>query len=95
MTIDHNDEIEIKIESPKDCPVLMARIINDIDVNATTPVVITKRLNSSGIQSVNIIVDITNYVMLETGQPLHAYDLRAIDSELIVRRGHNKENITF
>ena len=94
-TIDHNDEIEIKIESPKDCPVLMVRIINDIDVNATTPAVITKRLNSSGIQSVNIIVDITNYVMLETGQPLHAYDLRAIDSELIVRRGHNKENITL
>jgi len=94
-TIDHNDEIEIKIESPKDCPVLMARIINGIDVNATTPAVITKRLNSSGIQSVNIIVDITNYVMLETGQPLHAYDLRAIDSELIVRRGHNKENITL
>ena len=94
-TIDHNDEIEIKIESPKDCPVLMVRIINDIDINATTPAVITKRLNSSGIQSVNIIVDITNYVMLETGQPLHAYDLRAIDSELIVRRGHNKENITL
>ena len=94
-TIDHNDEIEIKIESPKDCPVLMVRIINDIDINATTPAVITKRLNSSGIQSVNIIVDITNYVMLETGQPLHAYDLRAIDSEIIVRRGHNKENITL
>ena len=94
-TIDHSDEIEIKIESPKDCPILMARIINDIDVNAKTPAIITQRLNLSGIKSVNIIVDITNYVMLETGQPLHAYDLRAIDSELIVRRGHNKENITL
>jgi len=93
--IDHNDEIEIKIESPKDCPVFMVRIINDIDVNATTPAVITNRLNSSGIQSVNIIVDITNYVMLETGQPLHAYDLKTIDSKLIVRRGHNKEKITL
>ncbi len=94
-TIDHNEEIEIKIESPKDCPIFMTRIINDIDVNVKTPVVITKRLNSSGIQSVNIIVDITNYVMLETGQPLHAYDLNSIDSKLIVRRGHDRENITL
>ena len=94
-TIDHNEEIEIKIESPKDCPVLVTRIINDIDVNTTTPSIITHRLNSSGIQSVNIIVDITNYVMLETGQPLHAYDLNSIDSKLIVRRGHNRENITL
>ena len=94
-TIDHNEEIEIKIESPKDCPVLVTRIINDIDVNTTTPSIITHRLNSSGIQSVNIIVDITNYVMLETGQPLHAYDLNSIDSKLIVRRGHDRENITL
>jgi len=94
-TIDHSDEIEIKIESPKDCPVLMTRIINNIDVNTTTPAIITNRLNSSGIQSVNIIVDVTNYVMLETGQPLHAYDLNAIDSKLIVRRGYDKENITL
>ena len=54
-------------------------ILNDIDVSTETPKYITRRLKQSDIASVNIIVDISNYVMLEVGQPTHAFDLDKIN----------------
>ena len=95
LTIHHQDEITIDIESPDDCPVFFTRIINNIDIKKETPDWMIKRLDMSGFKSINIIVDITNYVMLETGQPLHAYDLNKIDSKIKVRRGYNNEKITL
>ena len=95
LTIHHQNEITIDIESTDDCPVFISRIINNIDINKESPDWMIKRLEMSGFKSINIIVDITNYVMLETGQPLHAYDLSKIDSKIKVRRGHNNEKITL
>ena len=95
LAVHHQDKIKIEIESPDDCPVFMTRVINNIDVNAKTPGWMIKRLENSGIKSNNIIVDITNYVMLETGQPLHAYDLSKIDTKIKVRRGHSNEQINL
>ena len=93
--VHHQDEINIEIESPDDCPTFITRVINNIDVNAKTPDWMIKRLENSGIKSNNVIVDITNYVMLETGQPLHAYDLSKIDNKIKVRRGRNREKISL
>ena len=93
--IHHQNEMKIEIDSPKDCPIFMTRIINDININKDTPNWMKKRLKNCGIKSINIIVDITNYVMLETGQPLHAYDLNTIDSIIKVRRGFKDEKITL
>ena len=59
-------------------------ILNDIDVSAETPKYITRRLKQSDIASVNIIVDISNYVMLEVGQPTHAFDLDKINGKLSI-----------
>ena len=95
LAINHQDEIKIKIESPNDCPVFLTKIIKQIDIKKETPDWMIKRLEMSGFKSINIIVDITNYVMLETGQPLHAYDLNKIDSVIKVRRGYNNEKITL
>ena len=95
LAVHHQEKIKIQIESPDDCPVFMTRVINNKDVNAETPDWMIKRLENSGIKSNNVIVDITNYVMLETGQPLHAYDLSKIDNKIKVRRGRNREKISL
>ena len=95
LAVHHQEKMKIQIESPDDCPVFMTRVINNIDVNAETPDWMIKRLENSGIKSNNIIVDITNYVMLETGQPLHAYDLNKIDTKIKVRRGQSNEKISL
>ena len=95
LTIHHQNEITIDIESPDDCPVFITRVIHKIDINKKTPDFMVKRLEMSGYKSINIIVDITNYIMLETGQPLHAYDLNKVDTKINVRRGYNNEKITL
>jgi phenylalanyl-tRNA synthetase beta chain len=67
-------KLEIKIENKKDCPVYIGRIIKGIQVKAA-PDWLKSRLELVGLRSVNNVVDITNYVLWETGQPLHAFDL--------------------
>lgn len=83
----------INIEVPKYCPKLSSRVIESINVNTQTPWWIYKRLQISGIASVDIIVDIINYVMLELGQPINCYDLNNIKGNLTVRMAKKYENI--
>ena len=91
--VHHDHSVKINISSPKDCPVFATRIINNINSDAKTPQAIKQKLKESGYKSINIIVDITNYVMITTGQPLHAYDLDCINSPIVVRKAKNKETI--
>ncbi|MFC1592975.1 phenylalanine--tRNA ligase subunit beta, partial [Candidatus Omnitrophota bacterium] len=88
-------KFEIKIESKKDCSLYTARIIEGVRVRPS-PGWLKKRLELIGVRSVNNIVDITNYVLVETGQPLHAFDLDKIKQCLIfVRRAAASEKITL
>ena len=91
--IHHNQSLPIAIESTQDCPVFVTRVIKDFDNKVSSPMWLKDRLELSGFKSVNLVVDIANYVMLETGQPLHTYDLDSINSKIIVRRAKNKESI--
>ena len=91
--VHHDHSVKINISSPKDCPVFATRIINNINSNAKTPQAIKQKLKESGYKSINIIVDITNYVMITIGQPLHAYDLDYINAPIVVRKAKNKESI--
>ena len=91
--IHHNQSLPIAIESSQDCPVFVTRVIKDFDNKVSSPMWLKDRLELCGFKSVNLVVDIANYVMLETGQPLHTYDLDSINSKVIVRRAKNKESI--
>ena len=91
--VHHDHSVKINISSPKDCPVFATRIINNINSDAKTPQAIKQKLKESGYKSINIIVDITNYVMITIGQPLHAYDLDYINAPIVVRKAKNKESI--
>lgn len=87
------NELDIKIENSNLCRRYMAQIIDDIKI-APSPQWMRHRLISCGINPINNIVDITNYVMLETGQPLHAFDAGSIvQNKIIVRRAAENEKI--
>jgi phenylalanyl-tRNA synthetase beta chain len=90
---DHDMSLHIKIEEPEKCPRYISKIIANVNAAAKTPDFIKDRLIASGFKSISIIVDLTNYVMLETGQPLHAFDLSKITGKLIVRNANIGEEI--
>ena len=75
----------VKIEDEDACPRFASRVIEGIDASAPTPLWMKSRLERSGIRSISAVVDITNYVMLELGQPLHAYDDGRLDGDIVVR----------
>ena len=88
------DFVKVEIRSKKDCHRYTAKVITDVKVGSS-PVWIKEKLKILGLRSINNIVDITNYVMLETGQPLHAFDLDKIsDRKIIVRRAQKGDRIT-
>ena len=89
-----SDFIKLQVSSKKDCDRYTARVINDVKVGSS-PAWIKEGLRVLGLRPINNIVDIVNYVMLETGQPLHAFDLDKItDRKIIVRRAEKRERIT-
>jgi len=87
--------IPIRIKAGRDCPRYIGRVVENIDMNAPTPNWLSEKLRRSGVRSVNCVVDITNYVMLELGQPMHAFDLNQIDSGIVVRHAEDGESLTL
>lgn len=87
--------IDVVIENPESCYKYAARLIKNVTI-APSPEWMQKRLKMCGLNPINNIVDITNYVMIEYGQPIHSYDFDKIkDSKIIVRNAKNGENITL
>ena len=90
---DVNDYISVDVQSPELCPRYVARVVKNIKL-APSPEWMQRRLASVGIRPINNIVDITNYVMLEYGQPMHAFDYKCLsDGRIVVRRARNGESI--
>ena len=86
--------ITVQNEAPDLCYRYMARVVKDVKI-APSPLWMRERLRASGVRPINNIVDITNYVMLEYGQPMHAFDHRHMkDGKIVVRRAKSGETIT-
>jgi len=87
------DFVKIKVKNKQDCPRYTVRVFIDVKVRPS-PQWMKKRLKVCGLRPINNIVDIANYVMLETGQPLHAFDLdKVANQKIIVRRAKRGEKI--
>ncbi|QYK03634.1 phenylalanine--tRNA ligase subunit beta [Shewanella zhangzhouensis] len=89
------DTIDIQLSAPAACPRYLGRIVRNVNVKAPTPEWMKEKLRRSGIRSIDPIVDITNYVLIEFGQPMHAFDLAKIDGKIEVRLGNGEEKLTL
>jgi phenylalanyl-tRNA synthetase beta chain len=84
-----------RVDDAAACPRFVGRLIDGIDAAAPTPAWLKERIERSGIRSISAVVDVTNYVMLELGQPLHAYDDRLLDGAIVVRFAQDGETLTL
>jgi phenylalanyl-tRNA synthetase beta chain len=83
----------IRLEAGKDAPRYLGRIIEGIDLAARTPLWLAERLRRAGLRPISAVVDVTNYVMLELGQPLHAFDNDKLDGDIVVRHARDGETL--
>lgn len=92
-TID--DTLAIKLSAPAACPRYLGRVVKNVNVAATTPLWMVEKLRRCGVRSIDPVVDITNYVLLEQGHPMHAFDLAKLDGSIDVRFANDKEKLTL
>ena len=84
----------VRIEDPVGCRRFVVRRVTGVEPSARSPWWLTRRLQLAGLRSISLGVDVTNYVMLELGQPLHAFDASRLDGDLVVRRAVEGEKLT-
>ncbi len=93
VTTDQTFPIEVKAKDA--CPNYVGRVISSISTNVETPLWMQERLRRSGVRSIHPVVDITNYVMLELGQPMHAFDLNKLQGGMVIRKANQGEQLTL
>jgi phenylalanyl-tRNA synthetase beta chain len=83
------------LSNPAGCPKLVSRVVRGIDNQRASPLWLRERLRRAGLRAISPVVDVTNYVLLELGQPMHAYDLRKLEGGLDARLATDGEKITL
>ncbi|WP_031522343.1 phenylalanine--tRNA ligase subunit beta [Siccibacter colletis] len=89
------DTLPIRVDAPEACPRYLGRVVKGINVAAPTPLWMREKLRRCGIRSIDAVVDITNYVLLELGQPMHAFDLDRINGGITVRMANADETLVL
>jgi phenylalanyl-tRNA synthetase beta chain len=90
-----DEKISVTLKAEKQCPRYISRVINNIDNTKDTPIWMQEKLRRSGIRSIHPVVDVTNYVMLEQGQPMHAFDKAAINGSITVKMAVKGDKFTL
>lgn len=88
------DGYPVVLDDPEGCPLFVARVVSGFDPSATTPGFIARRITQAGMRPISLAVDVTNYVMLEIGRPIHAYDADKLTGPIRVRRAAAGERLT-
>lgn len=86
-------QFPVQVEAGDKCPRYLGRVIEGVDLSRATPRGIVDRLRRAGVRSIDPVVDVTNYVMLELGQPLHAFDLASLAGGIVVRNARDGEQM--
>ncbi|OUD12600.1 phenylalanine--tRNA ligase subunit beta [Thioflexithrix psekupsensis] len=95
VTVSIPDTFPVQIDAPQACPHYVGRVIRGLNPQAQTPLWLQERLRRCGLRSISPIVDVTNYVLLELGQPLHAFDLKQLQGSVVVRMAGEGETLTL
>ncbi len=91
----HDEVRPVEVQAPAACPRYLGRVIRNVDLSKPTPLWMVERLRRSDVRSIDAAVDITNYVMLELGQPMHAFDLAEINGGIRVRMAEEDEKLVL
>ncbi|ROL75700.1 phenylalanine--tRNA ligase subunit beta [Pseudomonas protegens] len=91
----HDEVRPVEVLAPTACPRYLGRVVRNVDLSKPTPLWMVERLRRADVRSIDAAVDITNYVMLELGQPLHAFDLAEINGGIRVRMAEEGEKLVL
>lgn len=90
-----SDSFPVEVEAKEACPRYLSRVLKGLDLSKNSPVWMQERLRRANIRSIDAVVDVTNYVMLELGQPMHAFDLNSLQGKICVRNAKNGEHLVL
>jgi len=93
--VSHSDILNVSVAATDACPRYLGRLIKGINPEADTPLWMQERLRRSGVRSLSAVVDVTNYVLIELGQPLHAFDAAKLSGNINVRYAQTNENVAL
>lgn len=93
--VESASQLPVEVSAPAKCPRYVGRVIAGVDLSAATPLYMQERLRRAGLRPIDPVVDVTNYVMLELGQPLHAFDLAELRGGIVVRDALPGESLSL
>ncbi|ART79294.1 phenylalanine--tRNA ligase subunit beta [Oceanisphaera avium] len=89
------ESVAINVSAPDACPRYLSRVVKNINMNATTPLWMQEKLRRSGLRAIDPVVDVTNFVLIEWGQPMHAFDLSTLSGDINVRLAEQDEKLVL